>query len=62
MNFSRTIVSVVAATVLSAAIAGPALAAAPTFSGTLLCTDSFSGEQRVLNPLDHATKKDIAVW
>jgi hypothetical protein len=33
----RTLVSTLAAAALSAAIAGPALAGAPTYSGTILC-------------------------
>ena len=38
MQPRKTVVSLIAAVALSASIAGPALAAAPTFSGSITCT------------------------
>ena len=60
MNFRRTIASVIATIALIAAIAGPALAVAPTFSGTVRCIDSRDGSIRDLNTRDDWTKRDIA--
>ena len=57
MAKKKTIASAIAAIALSAAISGPALAAAPTFSGTLTCVHG--GEVTDMDLLSGATKKEI---
>ena len=56
----RTIVSSISALMLTAAIAGPALSAAPTFTGSLWCMSIATGTFQEQVPLVDATKKDIA--
>ena len=61
MKPRRTVVSLIAAAALSASIAGPTLAAAPTFAGSITCThDGESGED--MGYFTQITKKEIASY
>jgi hypothetical protein len=55
----RTIVSSLGAMVLSAAIAGPALGAAPTFTGSFWCTSTVNGDFTEVSLIVTVTKKEI---
>ena len=58
----RTILSATGALALSVILAGAALGAAPTYSGTLTCIRASDGTVDPLNTLSGATKHDIGVW
>lgn len=62
MRPSRTIISVVAAIAMGAAIAGPVAGAAPTYSGVLTCSRASDGQVEELNSLEGATRQDIIAW
>ena len=61
MDPRRIFLAVSATLVLGTAMSASTLAAAPTFSGVLTCTDAVTGEVRELDSLTNATRHDIAV-